>query len=184
MDDSTLSPLARSFRRHLRAENRATSTIETYSPASARPKAASSPDARSWSPQTAPTWRRSSRRPAHRRAASGGKLSLHWLRRRVASSPEGIQRLPGSTGTLARNSLVLDYDADSVASPRVTIGLGGTYMHRRWIVPAAVVLVMAASTVALASIPDSNGVIPWLPDQDHGSPTGHRQRRGTALRAE
>ena len=30
MDDSALSPLARSFRRHLRAENRATSTIETY----------------------------------------------------------------------------------------------------------------------------------------------------------
>jgi integrase/recombinase XerC len=30
MDESTLSPLARSFRRHLRAENRATSTIETY----------------------------------------------------------------------------------------------------------------------------------------------------------
>jgi site-specific recombinase XerD len=30
MDDSTLSPLARSFRRHLRAENRAVSTIETY----------------------------------------------------------------------------------------------------------------------------------------------------------
>jgi site-specific recombinase XerD len=30
MDDSTLSPLARLFRRHLRAENRATSTIETY----------------------------------------------------------------------------------------------------------------------------------------------------------
>src|SRR4029453_8894085 len=33
------------------------------------------------------------------------------------------------------------------------------HMHRRWIVPAALVLVMAASTVALASIPDSNGVI-------------------------
>jgi len=32
-------------------------------------------------------------------------------------------------------------------------------VHRRWIVPAAVVLVVAASTVALASIPDSNGVI-------------------------
>jgi hypothetical protein len=32
-------------------------------------------------------------------------------------------------------------------------------MHRRWIVPAALVLVVAASTVALASIPDSNGVI-------------------------
>jgi hypothetical protein len=33
-------------------------------------------------------------------------------------------------------------------------------MHRRWIVPAAVVLVVAAaSTVALASIPDSSGVI-------------------------
>lgn len=30
MDDSTHSPLARSFRRHLRAGNRATSTIETY----------------------------------------------------------------------------------------------------------------------------------------------------------
>src|SRR6266542_1607594 len=30
MDDSTLSPLARSFRRHLRAENRAATTIETY----------------------------------------------------------------------------------------------------------------------------------------------------------
>jgi hypothetical protein len=30
MNDSTLSPLARSFRRHLRAENRAQTTIETY----------------------------------------------------------------------------------------------------------------------------------------------------------
>src|SRR6266536_4410233 len=30
MDDSTLSPLARSFRRHLRADNRAATTIETY----------------------------------------------------------------------------------------------------------------------------------------------------------
>ncbi len=32
-------------------------------------------------------------------------------------------------------------------------------MHRRWIVPAAVVMIVAASTVVLASIPDSNGVI-------------------------
>jgi len=32
-------------------------------------------------------------------------------------------------------------------------------VHRRWIVPAALVLVVAASTVALASIPDSSGVI-------------------------
>jgi hypothetical protein len=32
-------------------------------------------------------------------------------------------------------------------------------VHRRWIIPAAVILTVAASTAALASIPDGNGVI-------------------------